>query len=231
MTDGINIIRENNSLTGPAEQFLLRFAAQRLPAVVTPDVLTLLGVVGAILTFGAYAATNFDARFLWVANLGLVLHWFGDSMDGTLARYRRHERPRYGFFLDQTVDVLTDVLIAAGIGVTPFVSFGVAMLALAGYHALSLHALIVAVVTGRFKIASMKIGATEMRLAIVCLNFAILLFGADVHVALGVHYTWCDVAVLAVAMALFASFLVGLIKGRAVFAKAEAADEVPRASA
>ena len=68
-----------------------------MPAWVMPDTLTALGLFGSLLIFAGYALTIYDSRFLWLSSLGFVINWFGDSLDGTLARYRHIERPRYGF--------------------------------------------------------------------------------------------------------------------------------------
>lgn len=217
MASDLKIVRENDSLTGPAERRILAFTARNLSTSVTPDQLTCLGVLGALLTFAGYIACNLDVRFLWLANLGLFLHWFGDSMDGSLARYRQREKARYGFFLDQTTDVLTNILIVAGMGLSPYISFGVAMLALAGYHALSIHALIIALLTGRFRIAAVKIGATELRLLLLAMNLMISVIGADIHTVFGIHYTWCDVVILFFALSFLISFIISLFHGLAVF--------------
>src|SRR5262245_24038819 len=111
--------------------------ASALPAWVTPDRLTALGVFGAAVVFAGSLLSNRDPAFLWLANLGLVIHWLGDSLDGTLARVRGSERPKLGFVMDQSVDVVGDILIMAGLGLSPFVRLDAALLALVGYHALT----------------------------------------------------------------------------------------------
>ena len=84
----------------------------------TPDILTAIGFFGTLLISISYILTNQTPAFLWLASLGLVINWFGDSLDGTLARFRKIERPRYGFFIDHTTDALGEVLIMVGIAIS-----------------------------------------------------------------------------------------------------------------
>jgi phosphatidylglycerophosphate synthase len=151
--------------------------AGRTPAWVTPDFLTFTGFIGALVIFSSYALCNLDQRFLWLANLGFVINWFGDSMDGTLARYRKIERPVYGFFIDHTVDLYNEVLIFLGLGLSPFVRFDLACLALIGYLLLSLLAFIRTCVVGEFQISYGKLGPTEARLIAIAANTIVYFVG------------------------------------------------------
>ena len=104
-----------------------------MPAWMSPDLLTLIGILGAVIIFAGYALTKVNSIFVWLASIGFVVNWFGDSLDGTLARYRKIERPKYGFFVDHTVDAFSQLLIFVGLGLSIYVSFSVAALALTGY--------------------------------------------------------------------------------------------------
>ena len=99
--------RELTFLLAEPERRLLRGIATRLPRWVTSDGLTALGVVGALGTGAAYALSTLSVAWLWAASAMLVVQWFGDSLDGTLARVRRAERPRYGYYLDHIVDAFS----------------------------------------------------------------------------------------------------------------------------
>lgn len=201
------MIRINNSLVSAVERKALIWLAGRAPAWVVPDGLTALGILGALLTLIGYGLTAWSPGFLWLASVGLVVHWLGDSLDGTLARYRKIERPRYGYFLDQSVDVVGNMLICVGIGLSVYVRMDVALLALAGYHALSIYSLVRACVSGEFHISLAGTGPTETRLLIVLMNTMILLFGApELHVQ-GISFTWCDVAVFLTAACFFVIFI------------------------
>src|SRR5574338_1678825 len=103
--------RVNDILLGPLERPALRWLAAHQPAWVNPDVMTGTGVLGAAVIFSGYVASNYDRNFLWLASLGFFINWYGDSLDGTLARYRGIEKPRYGYFVDHTVDSFNETLI------------------------------------------------------------------------------------------------------------------------
>src|SRR5512140_2984650 len=120
MADIANHQRVNDIFLGPLERPALKWLAERMPAWVTPDTLTLIGVLGAVLTLISYLLTNISSGFLWLAALGFVINWFGDSLDGTLARTRKIERPIFGFFIDHTVDAVNEMLIFFGLGLTPY---------------------------------------------------------------------------------------------------------------
>src|SRR5688572_11914557 len=102
--------RIQGNLLAVQERRLLTWICQRLPAWVTPDQLTVLALLGAVAVFAGYAGSNFDRNWLWLPVAGYIVHWFGDSLDGSLARFRAIERPRYGYFVDHSADVLGALL-------------------------------------------------------------------------------------------------------------------------
>ena len=155
--------RVNDILLGPLERPALHWLAAHMPSWVTPDACTAIGVLGALLTMISYGLSNYSPSYLWLASLGFVINWFGDSLDGTLARYRHIERPRYGFYIDHIIDVVCQVMIFLGLGLTPFVSFNVACLALIGYLMLSILVYVRTYVAGEFKISYGGLGPTESR--------------------------------------------------------------------
>lgn len=130
------------------------------------------------MTFAGYLASNADPAWLLVAILGYIVQWFGDSMDGSLARYRRIERPSYGYFIDHSCDGLATLLILAGIGLSPFVTMDVALIALAGYLLLSIHAFLSARVLGEFKLSYLSAGPTELRIMLIALTVMMMMLGA-----------------------------------------------------
>ena len=164
-------------LLGPLERPLLQWFCVRMPLWVNSDILTILGVLGSVLVFSSYWLTNIDKSFLWLASLGFFINWFGDSLDGTLARYRKVERPRYGFFIDHIIDSLSVVLFFIGIGLSPYVRLEVAALACIAYLLLTVLININTVVGGEFKISYAKIGPTEMRMTAVLVNTIIFFLG------------------------------------------------------
>ena len=171
VTDGtFRVTRIQGNIVARRERQLLNWLCPRLPAFVTPDALTALSVVGALVVFAGYIASRSHPGFLWMASLGLVINWFGDSLDGSLARHRRIERPIYGYFLDHTVDALCNLLIMAGLGFSRDVSMAAALFALIGYFLLCIYVFINNHVSGVFRLSFLWGGPTELRFLIVCLN-------------------------------------------------------------
>lgn len=165
--------RQNAMLLGPLERPALQWLAARSPSWITPDVLTTIGVAGSLMCFVGYWLSGTSVWWLWFVNLGFLVNWYGDSLDGTLARYRKIERPKFGFFIDHTVDAVAEFLTIIGIGLSPYMRLDVAAFALIGYLLMSVHVYIRTCVDGVFKIAYGLIGPTELRALIVLVNVAI----------------------------------------------------------
>lgn len=170
-----SIERRNGGLFWRVEQNVLAWLAARMPEWVTPDRLTAAGFVGAIVTFAAYAGSGWRPALLWVATIGLAINWFGDSLDGTLARFRQIERPRYGYYLDNAIDCVAALLLAGGIALSGFVRPELCFLALGAYLMLSALTFLWANVSGVFQISYGAVGPTETRVAFALIN-ALLYF-------------------------------------------------------
>ena len=174
-------------LAGP-ERRLLRGMAARLPAWIVPDHLTRLGVLGAFGTALGYWLSGRNPAWLWLASAMLVVNWFGDSMDGTTARVRKIERPKYGYYLDQMVDGIVTAAIGIGIGLSPFVRLDVALILVVVYLVLSINLYLEAEVFGVFEMGYGVFGPTEVRLLIILAN-----------TVLWAGVTWSDLSPTAVA--------------------------------
>ncbi len=199
--------RVNDILLGPLEQPTLRWLAAHMPAWVTPDTCTAIGTLGAFLTLVSYGLSNISPNYLWLASLGFLINWFGDSLDGTLARYRRIERPRYGYYIDHTIDVVCQAMIFLGLGLTPYVSFNIACLALIGYLLLSALVFIRTYVAREFKISYGKLGPTESRAFAVLLNTAMFFFGMQTIVFFQTKISLYDLFVAGIALLLTGFFV------------------------
>ncbi|TPW18009.1 MAG: CDP-alcohol phosphatidyltransferase, partial [bacterium] len=112
--------RRSTFVTTRFEQWALPRVAAHLPLWIVPDTLTFLGVVAATFIAAGYMLSNRDPMWLWAVNFALVVHWFGDSLDGTLARVRKIERPKYGFYLDHLTDAYSTLAVGLGLGLSPF---------------------------------------------------------------------------------------------------------------
>jgi phosphatidylglycerophosphate synthase len=178
--------RELNFLLAGPERRLLRAVAARLPATVRSNHLTGVGVFGAVLTGTAYALSGTNPAWLWVASACLVLNWFGDSLDGTLARVRRAERPRYGYYLDHSVDAFSTAVIGLGLGLSPYVDFALALGLVLAYLVLSINIYLETAVFGAFRLGYGRIGPTEARLVLIAGNtlLAVMPVGRTANVIL-----------------------------------------------
>jgi len=165
--------RVNDMLLGPLERPALQWLAKTSPKWITPDVLTTIGTLGSVAIFAGYWLSNSSTWWLWFVNLGFIVNWYGDSLDGTLARFRKIERPKFGFYIDHTVDAVSEFLTIIGIGMSPFLRLDIAAFALIGYLLMSVHVYVRTCVDGVFKISYSKIGPTEMRAIIMAVNTAI----------------------------------------------------------
>src|SRR3954470_15723715 len=171
----VNAEREPNFLLAKPEKRLLRAIAARLPRWIVPDDLTRLGVASAVAICAAYQLSN-DARWwLWVASALLVVHWLGDSLDGTLARIRGIERPRYGYYLDHLVDALATAAIGIGLGLSPFMLLAVGLVIVVAYLVLSINTYLETHAFGVFSLGYGLIGPTEVRLLLIALNTVLAL--------------------------------------------------------
>jgi phosphatidylglycerophosphate synthase len=212
MNDASQHKRVNDILLGPLERPALHWLAAHMPARVTPDICTLIGLGGAAITLAGYGLSNIHPGFLWLASLGFLVNWFGDSLDGTLARYRHIERPRYGYFVDHTTDAVVQVMIFLGLGLSPYVTYNIATLALVGYLILSVLVYLRTYIAGEFKISYGGLGPTESRVVAVLLNTAMYFFGFQ-NIKIGPQtFSLYDVPVLIVALVLFGFFIDTAIK-------------------
>jgi len=190
-----------DTFTSPIEKPALKWMAAHTPAWITPDTMTWIGIFGALITFIGFCLTNLDHVFLWLATLGFVINWLGDSLDGTLARQRNVERHRYGFYVDHAVDAFNEILFFLGLGLSPFVRFDLACLALIGYLLLSILAYLRTCVKGEFTISYGKLGPTEARLIAIAANTLVFFIGNPTFKILSVDlsiYDWVVTAIIIV---------------------------------
>lgn len=203
--------RVNDILLGPLERPALQWLCAHMPAWVTPDMLTAIGVFGAGLMTLSYAFTNRHEAFLWLASFGAVVNWFGDSLDGSLARYRRIERPRYGFFVDHTFDSIAQFLVFLGFSLSPYVRFDVAMLGLVVYLLMDILVLARTSVQGVFKISYGKVGPTEVRVSVILLNTLLYFWNPSIPTPVG-PFSIFDMALAFVGIVFFVIFIYNALR-------------------
>ncbi len=166
--------RIQNGFLSRVESRVLKWIAARLPQSIGPDHLTLLGLISMAGAGVAYALSGTSTSFLHVVNFCLFLNWFGDSLDGTLARYRQKLRPRYGFYVDHLIDSFGAVFLLVGLGFSGLMSERVAFSLLAAYLLLSIHSYLATHTLGVFRISFFYFGPTELRLLLALGNLVVL---------------------------------------------------------
>ena len=162
--------RIQTSVLNGVEKKVLVWLAERQPRWMTSDILTGIGVVGAVVVALGYFLSNYRIEWLWLASLGFVINWYGDSLDGTLARVRKTQRPIYGFYLDHNIDGVTMAIMCVGAGLSDMLNLYIAMAVLAVYLLLSISVYINAHLKGEFKLTYAGMGPTEFRLIMIVVN-------------------------------------------------------------
>src|SRR2546427_2168898 len=166
--------REQTSILAPLERAALRGLARRMPAWVNSDHLSVLGLIGLIGAGACYAASKQNPLMLHLVNLFIFLNWFGDSLDGTLARYRGRLRPRYGFYVDHIIDTFGALFLIFGLALSGYMSERVAAALLIVFLMLAINSYLAVYALGVFKISQWKMGPTEIRLLLIIGNIFLI---------------------------------------------------------
>ena len=167
--------RVQQSLLATVEKKSLVWLARRLPAWVKPDHLTALGFASMILAGASYALARIWPPSLLIVNIWLAVNWFGDSLDGTLARERQRQRPRYGFYVDHIVDSLGALFVIAGLGFSGYMNWWIAMGLLLSFYLLPINAYLATYTLGTFRLSYWKFSPTEIRILLAVGNAVALL--------------------------------------------------------
>lgn len=207
-------IQEN--LVAAQERRLLNWLCARLPMWATPDRLTVIGFVGALGVAGGYALSSVHPGWLWVVVASFFINWFGDSLDGSVARFRKIERPNYGYFIDHSLDALGNLLLVIGLGLSPYVRMDVALFAGGAYLLLSIHTFLAARVIDEFRLTFLNGGPTEMRFILIAMT--ITMFGIGAMPSFLDGFSVFDIAVGFIGSVLTTLFVVQtFVTGRMLF--------------
>jgi phosphatidylglycerophosphate synthase len=220
---GVEAEREPNFLFAPLERRFLPWAAGKLPRWVLPDDMTAIGVLAAFGVCAAYQLSNEGNEWLWVASALLVLQWVGDSLDGTLARVRGIQRPKYGYYLDHMVDAIATAAIGLGLGLSPYMLLSIGALIVVGYLILSINVYLESMAFGRFRLGYGYLGPTEIRVVLIALNTALALkLGLDFRL-LELNMTVFDVIGLAIVSVMVVLLTIRVFQNLRELAKQEPA--------
>src|SRR5579872_663192 len=162
--------RVHTAITAGVEKRLLIGLARRTPAWISPDHLTALGLSSQLGAGAAYALAAYDRRALWLVSVFLLLNWLGDSLDGTLARVRNQQRPRYGFYVDHVSDAIGALALMGGLGCSGYLHWPVAAGMLVCFYALSIETYLATYTLGQFHLSHGWFGPTEIRILLAVGN-------------------------------------------------------------
>jgi archaetidylinositol phosphate synthase len=165
-----NATRLQNSFTAAPERQALLWLAARMPRSINSDHLTLLGFVAMFLAGGSYVLARWNPWGLLLATLCLVLNWLGDSLDGTLARVRNRQRPRYGFYVDHMTDSFGALFLMGGLAASGYIDWRIAMGLLVAFLLLSIESYLASYTLGVFRLSFAKFGPTEIRILLAIAN-------------------------------------------------------------
>ena len=168
-------VRIQTSFLNALEKKVLVWLAERQPKWMTSDILTYIGTFGAVVIAAGYILSAWNINFLWLSSLGFVINWYGDSLDGTLARVRKTQRPVYGYYIDHTVDCINEFIMFIGIGLSGLMHFSLAMVILAVYFMLTINVSINAHLKKEFRLTYAKLGPTEFRILAIIANTVLAL--------------------------------------------------------
>ncbi len=163
-------VRIQTSVLNELEKKALVWLAQRQPRWMTSDILTYLGTFGAAVIATGYILASQNINFLWLSSLGFITNWYGDSLDGTLARVRNKQRPIYGYYLDHTIDAINEVMIFVGVGLSGLMHLEIALLALVMYLLMTINVSINAHLKKEFNLTYASMGPTEFRIIMIIIN-------------------------------------------------------------
>lgn len=219
-------VRIQTSLLNGLEKKALVWLAERQPKWADSDMLTFVGTIGAVVIALGFALSNISVHFLWLTIAGFVINWYGDSLDGTLARVRKQQRPVYGFYIDHTVDAINEAFMFLGAGMSPFMRFDIACVLLVVYLMLTLNVSMNAHLKGEFRLTYAKLGPTEFRL--ICIIACLILMFAQGLREIVIEMPWfggvlslclLDIIGMVILLALVVIYLVTIIQDARYYAK------------
>ena len=222
--------RIQTSLLNAVEKKVLVYLAGKMPKWVTSDMLTFVGFLGSVIMATGYALSNLNLPWLWLASFGLVVNWFGDSLDGTLARVRGTQRKIYGFYIDHNVDVVNETIMFLGVGMSPMVNLSVAMLCLVAYFMISIYVYINCHLKGEMRLTYGGLGPTEFRLVLIIINtlFIYIPFLTEWKIPMTIFHNdfmmgAFDFVAIGIAFIIFFFYIVSFFRDARYFAKLDPA--------
>lgn len=221
-------VRIQNSILNGLEKKALVWLAGRQPKWVVSDVLTIVGIIGAIMIGAGFVLCSKNINWLWLSIAGFVVNWYGDSLDGTLARVRNTQRPLYGYYLDHTVDCINEAFMFLGLGLSYLMRLDIALMIFIVYLFLTVNVSVNAHLKSEFKLTYGKLGPTEFRVIACLLIMCIIFFPGirEFHTSMrflgrDVALTALDITGLVILAVLTVIYLVTIFQDARGYAKAD----------
>jgi len=212
-------IRVQTSLLAPLERKCLKWLVERMPSWVSSDQLTLLGLAAMLFAAVFYLVSRWWAPALLLVNACLALNWFGDSLDGTLARARNKQRPRYGYYVDHVIDAIGILAVVCGLAGSGMMSWTVALAVLVAYYLLSIEVYLATHALGVFRMSFYKFSPTELRVLLAIGNLKVMLKST---VRLFDHsYLFFDAGAVVAVLLLFTILAVSIVRNTVYLYRAD----------
>ena len=206
-----NAARVQASFVTAAEKRVLAWFAARMPAWVGCDQLTVLGFSGQIMVGVSYALSRYNRVWLIWGVVFLAINWFGDSLDGTVARFRNRQRPRYGFYVDHIIDAVGSTILMTGLALSGYMSPLIAMASLIAFLLLAIEVYLATYTIGSFHLSFFNFGPTELRIILAIGNVALYIRGPWARIA-GRNFLVFDIGAVVAIAGMGAMFLYAAIK-------------------
>ncbi|HRX43835.1 CDP-alcohol phosphatidyltransferase family protein [Candidatus Dojkabacteria bacterium] len=212
----------NTGITAKAEEKAKEWICPRIPAWVNSDMLTVLGFLSSFIIATGFIFGFSNRWYLILVIVGLILNWFGDSFDGSIARYRKKTRPNYGYYIDHVVDGLVVLILGLGLGLSGFFKIEIALAFVIMYLILMIHVELITYVQNEFKYSFGLVGPTEIRIIGILLTIVMFFLPVKYFDILGYTLTQYDF------FASFAVVVMGMIILFSILSKAIELDKIDR---
>jgi len=202
----------NTAITAKAEERAKEIICPRIPDWMSPDHLTLIGILGIIIVSIGFVFGFLNRYYLALVPLGLIINWFGDSFDGSIARYRKKTRPNYGYYIDKIVDAVVIIIFALGLGLSGFVKIEIALLLASIYLAMMLNVDLLVYVKGEAKNSFGWFGPTEIRIIGIIVAVIMFFIPVNSYDIYGYLVSQYDIVVFVLSVLMFLILITDIIR-------------------
>lgn len=202
----------NTAITAKAEEKAKEIICPRIPKWISPDHLTFIGIIGIVMVSVGFVLGFLNRYYLILVPLGLIINWFGDSFDGSIARYRKRTRPNYGYYIDKIVDAIVMIIFGLGLGLSGFVKIEIAILLTAIYLAMMINVDLLVYVKGEAKNSFGWLGPTEARIIGIIISIVMFFVPIRYYDIYGYLVTQYDIVVLGLSVLMFLILISEIVK-------------------